>query len=97
MHFGPGRGHIVAACRDTGTLFVLDPVRERATRIRVEAARTASGSPSSRSLPHVLEAGDSVPDVRVWTAPREESQALAEVLGDGLSLLCFYVWDWSPT
>jgi hypothetical protein len=45
----------------------------------------------------VLGVGDSVPDVRVWTAPREESQALAEVLGEGLSLLCFYVWDWSPT
>jgi hypothetical protein len=43
----------------------------------------------------VLEVGESVPAVRVWTAPREEPQALAEVLGEGLSLLCFYVWDWA--
>jgi DNA-binding beta-propeller fold protein YncE len=37
VHFGPGRGHIVSACRDAGTLFVLDPVRERSSRIRVGA------------------------------------------------------------
>jgi DNA-binding beta-propeller fold protein YncE len=35
VHFGPGRGHIVAACHDAGTLLVLDPVRERSTRIKV--------------------------------------------------------------
>jgi hypothetical protein len=45
----------------------------------------------------VLARGDSVPDVQVWAAPREEARPLREVLGDGLSLLCFYVWDWSPT
>jgi hypothetical protein len=45
----------------------------------------------------MLGRGESVPHVRVWTAPREESRALREVLGDGLSLLCFYLWDWSPT
>jgi hypothetical protein len=45
----------------------------------------------------VLARGDSVPDVQVWAAPREEAQPLREVLADGLSLLCFYVWDWSPT
>jgi peroxiredoxin len=44
----------------------------------------------------VLEAGDRVPDVQVWTAPREEARALKEVLGAGLTLLCFYVYDWSP-
>lgn len=44
----------------------------------------------------MLEPGDSIPDVQVWTAPREESHALREVLGPGLTLLCFYVFDWSP-
>jgi peroxiredoxin len=44
----------------------------------------------------VLEAGASVPDVQVWTAIREESKPLREVLGQGLTLLCFYLHDWSP-
>ncbi len=44
----------------------------------------------------MLEAGDRVPEVLVWTAPREEARPLREVLGAGLTLLCFYVWDWSP-
>jgi DNA-binding beta-propeller fold protein YncE len=35
VHFGPGRCHIVAACHDSGTLLVLDPVREHSSRIRV--------------------------------------------------------------
>jgi hypothetical protein len=37
VHFGPGRGTIVAACHDAGTLFVLDPVQERSSRIKVGA------------------------------------------------------------
>jgi len=45
----------------------------------------------------VLERGDRVPDVQVWTAPREEPRELQQVLGAGLALLCFYLWDWSPT
>jgi hypothetical protein len=45
----------------------------------------------------MLEPGSNVPDVQVWTAPREEARALREVLGEGLALLCFYVYDWSPT
>lgn len=45
----------------------------------------------------MLEAGSLVPDVQVWAAPREEARPLREVLGQGLSLLCFYVHDWSPT
>jgi hypothetical protein len=45
----------------------------------------------------MLEAGTRVPDVQVWISPREEARPLAEILGDGLTLLCFYVWDWSPT
>jgi hypothetical protein len=44
----------------------------------------------------VLETGDSVPDILTWTAPREEPQPLRDVLGPGLSLLCFYLYDWSP-
>jgi hypothetical protein len=45
----------------------------------------------------MLEAGDRVPDLLVWTAPREEPRLLRQVLGAGLTLLCFYVYDWSPT
>jgi hypothetical protein len=45
----------------------------------------------------VLQAGESVPDVLVWTAVREEARPLRQVLGAGLALLCFYVYDWSPT
>jgi hypothetical protein len=46
----------------------------------------------------MLGSGDLVPDdVRVWTAPREEPRQLREVLGAGLSLLCFYLFDFSPT
>jgi hypothetical protein len=46
----------------------------------------------------MLEPGDRIPEARVWTAPREGSVALGEALaGDGMTLLCFYLWDWSPT
>ena len=45
----------------------------------------------------MLEPGDAAPDARVWAAPREGSVPLADALGDGLVLLCFYLWDWSPT
>jgi len=45
----------------------------------------------------MLEAGSAVPDVGVWAAPREEARPLPEVLGQGLTLLCFYVYNWSPT
>jgi hypothetical protein len=44
----------------------------------------------------VLEAGATVPDVQVWTDIREEPKPLREVLGAGLTLLCFYLHDWSP-
>jgi hypothetical protein len=43
----------------------------------------------------VLAPGDSVPDVRVWTAPGEPPRSLGDVLGGGLALLCFYLFDWS--
>ena len=45
----------------------------------------------------MLEAGDRVPDVQVWTEPGRGPQRLREVLGNGLTLVCFYLWDWSPT
>ena len=46
----------------------------------------------------MLAPGDRYPgNARVWTAPREDAVSLAAALGDGLVLLCFYLWDWSPT
>jgi hypothetical protein len=45
----------------------------------------------------VLKAGDRVPDVHVWADVREEPRTLKQVLGAGLALLCFYLYDWSPT
>ena len=45
----------------------------------------------------MLEPGDRVPEAQVWAATREDSVQLSAALGDGLVLLCFYVWDWSPT
>ena len=43
------------------------------------------------------EAGASIPDVQVWADIREESKRLRDVLGEGWTLLCFYLYDWSPT
>ena len=44
----------------------------------------------------MLQPGDRIPDARVWQAPREEPVSLGDALaGDGLVLLCFYVFDWS--
>ena len=45
----------------------------------------------------MLLAGAAVPDVQVWVGVREEAVSLRQVLGAGYALLCFYVWDWSPT
>lgn len=46
----------------------------------------------------MLAAGDPIPAVRVWTDPREGPVTLSDALaGEGLALLCFYVFDWSPT
>ena len=45
----------------------------------------------------MLEPGARVPDVQVWVSAREEAQPLSEVLGAGMTLLCFYLYDWSPT
>jgi hypothetical protein len=45
----------------------------------------------------MLQAGARVPDVNVWADIREEARPLKEVLGQGLSFLAFYLYDWSPT
>ena len=45
----------------------------------------------------MLAAGDRIPEARVWAATREDSITLADALDGGLVLLCFYLWDWSPT
>jgi hypothetical protein len=45
----------------------------------------------------MLEAGRTVPEARVWTAVGTDPVPLSEALGAGLVLLCFYLWDWSPT
>lgn len=45
----------------------------------------------------MLGPGAAVPQARVWTAPGEDPSPLREVLGNGLLLLCFYLFDWSPT
>ncbi len=45
----------------------------------------------------MLEPGDRIPPARVWRAPREDPVDLGEALaGQGVALLCFYVFDWSP-
>jgi hypothetical protein len=45
----------------------------------------------------VLEAGSLVPTVEVWVSPREEARPLRKVLGEGWTLVCFYLYDWSTT
>jgi hypothetical protein len=44
----------------------------------------------------VLQVGDSIPEARVWLAPRE-SFALDELVEEGPVLLLFYLFDWSGT
>ena len=44
----------------------------------------------------MLAVGDRVPQVSVWTAPREP-RALSEVLADRPALFLFYLFDWSST
>ncbi len=58
--------------------------------------------PGGAYAPLMLGKGDAVPTAsRVWTQPRESSRLLGDVLGetagDGFALLCFYLFDWSPT
>ena len=44
----------------------------------------------------MLAAGETIPDARVWTTPRE-SAMLAELVEHGPILLLFYLFDWSST
>ena len=55
------------------------------------------GLDSSRYRLSMLGSGDPVPQARVWVAPGQDPEDLTEVLADGLVLLCFYIFDWSPT
>jgi hypothetical protein len=44
----------------------------------------------------VLQPGDRIPEAQVWGAPREDGTPLVKAIaGEGLVLLCFYVFDWS--
>jgi peroxiredoxin len=46
----------------------------------------------------MLGPGDLVPNATVWTGALDEPQPIASAIaGDGLALLCFYPFDWSPT
>jgi peroxiredoxin len=44
----------------------------------------------------MLAVGDKIPDVRVWTTPRE-SATFEQLVSDGPILLIFYLFDWSST
>jgi hypothetical protein len=44
----------------------------------------------------MLAVGDRLPDVSVWTAPREQRR-LQELVDDGPALFLFYLFDWSST
>ncbi len=44
----------------------------------------------------MLEVGDRIPDVRVWTGPNRPA-SLRELVSDGRVLLFFYLFDWSST
>jgi hypothetical protein len=44
----------------------------------------------------VLVAGERIPDVQVWKAPRERV-ALGELVAERPALFLFYLFDWSST
>jgi len=44
----------------------------------------------------MLQAGDRVPEARVWLAPRERV-SIGELAADRPILLLFYLFDWSST
>ena len=44
----------------------------------------------------MLGTGDSIPEVEVWTAPRER-ESLPELAAGATTLLLFYLFDWSST
>ena len=46
----------------------------------------------------MLEAGATVPHATVWTGALDDPVPIADAIdGDGLALVCFYPFDWSPT
>jgi hypothetical protein len=44
----------------------------------------------------MLQAGDRIPDVQVWTAPNE-AVPLRGLADENALLLLFYLFDWSST
>jgi peroxiredoxin len=44
----------------------------------------------------MLQPGDRVPEVTVWTTPNEHA-TIAEIAAEGPMLLLFYLFDWSST
>jgi peroxiredoxin len=44
----------------------------------------------------MLDEGDRIPDVRVWTAPNAPA-SLRDLVSEGRVLLLFYLFDWSST
>ena len=44
----------------------------------------------------MLEAGDRVPDVRVWKGPGEPV-TMTDLVADAPALFLFYLFDWSST
>jgi peroxiredoxin len=44
----------------------------------------------------MLQAGDRIPDARVWLAPRE-TLSLDDLVEEGPVLVLFYLFDWSGT
>jgi hypothetical protein len=44
----------------------------------------------------VLAVGETIPDAKVWLAPRQEL-SLREIVQDGPLLLVFYLFDFSAT
>ena len=53
-------------------------------------------SGSREILAEVLEAGDRIPDARVWDQAREPV-TLTDVVADRPALFLFYLFDWSST
>jgi len=43
----------------------------------------------------MLQPGDRIPHAHVWRAPLDGTSLADAIVGDGLVLLCFYVFDWS--
>jgi len=44
----------------------------------------------------MLEAGQRIPEVQVWTAPQER-KSISELLDGRPALFLFYLFDWSAT